>query len=578
MPNALNDTDLEYQTNECIKVYESFLYFVLNYCWIEDKETSQAVPFKLWDSQRGILKDFLSAYRLVILKARQLGLTWLCASYVLWLCITKPLQLVIVISAKEDWAIEFLDRVKFQLNRLPPWMCPKIDKITGQNLSFQHRDDLVSEIKSLATTPEGAQSKTPTLLILDETARNRYIKEIWASSKPGIDAAKGRIILISNSIKDGVGWSWTRDIFTKSMTGVNDFTRIFMPWWDRPGRSREMVFDEDTKEDRPEFILQQLREGMDEEDIIQHYPSTEGEAISAMAGSFFGNTLQPFKGIQGEVGNLLKGKGDKDFAFDIDHKGVLEVWAQPEPYWQDRYSIGSDVSEGLGGTYSVAYVYDRLEQQFVARLRSNRIAADIWADRLMDLGYFYNTGMICPERNGAGITTILRMENVYPNIFYGKKPGKLKGEYILEYGWNQSEEKKQILAGDLKRYYRDVFHLVPCAILIDESSTFIRHENGKIAHEEGKLDDCVIAAGLAVQANFLMSELRDTRPGKRKSSYDRRIDRLEQGDKDSWAEYASHAEQETFKTLYGDQGKGVDPDELGDVESYDDGYLHGGLD
>ena len=357
-----------------------------------------------------------------------------------------------------------------------------------------------------------------------------------------------------------------------------------MPWWDRPGRSREVIFDEDTKKDTPLFIYQQLRQGMDEEDIIQHYPSTEEEAISAMAGSFFGNTLAPYKGIKGEIGTLYKGKEPKEFDFMPERKGILEVWTHPEQYYQDRYAIGSDVSEGLGGTYSVAYVYDRLDQQFVARMRSNRIAADVWADRLMDLGYYYNTAMVCPERNGAGITTILRLEDVYPNLFYGKKPGKLKGEYILEYGWQQSEEKKQILAGDLKRYYREVMSAVPCAVLLDESSTFIRHENGKIAHEEGKFDDCVIAAGLSVQASFLMPALKDTRPGKRKSSYDRRIDRLEQGNRDSWDEYAAYSERETIRALYGEQGE-RDPDEYGDLEAYDDGslhdddgYLNGGLD
>ena len=70
----------QHRVDECIKVYKSFLFFVLNYCWIEDKETSQAIPFALWDSQKSILHAFLTAYRLIILKARQLGLTWLCAA------------------------------------------------------------------------------------------------------------------------------------------------------------------------------------------------------------------------------------------------------------------------------------------------------------------------------------------------------------------------------------------------------------------------------------------------------------------------------------------------------------------
>jgi hypothetical protein len=340
---------IKQQAEECYQVCRSFTYFILNYCWIEDKIESKPIPFDLWPSQRAILADFTEAYRLIILKARQLGLTWMCAAYSLWLCITKPLQLVVVISAKEDWAIEFLDRVKFILDRLPDWMIPPVNKRTGQILEFTHRNNLISQIKSLATTPEGAQSKTPTLMILDETARNRYVREIYNSSKPGLDAGGGRIIVISNSIKTGVGWSWTRDIYQKSMQRINDFRRIFMPWSAHPLR-------------RPNFLEQQQREGMDDEDISEHYPETEAEAVSTRLGSYFGKVLARHDEylMDGAAGTLKKDQF-KDIVFEPADRGELEVWRYPynlvEDWdglmWKRRYCIGSDVSEGIGESYSV---------------------------------------------------------------------------------------------------------------------------------------------------------------------------------------------------------------------------------
>ena len=499
MPNGSIAEDKTHQWQECYRVIESFLYFVLNYCWIENKETSEPIRFTLWDSQRAILDKFLDAYRLVILKARQLGLTWMCAAYSVWLCITKPLQLIVVISAKEDWAIEFLDRCKFILDRLPAWLYPPVGKRTGQILEFNHLDDkghpLISQIKSLATTPEGAQSKTPTLLILDETARNRYIKEIWASSKPGIDAAGGRIILISNSIKDGVGWSWTRDIYTRSMQGVNDFVRIFMPWWDRPGRGQD-------------FLKRQVNEGMDAEDVSQHYPATEEEAISSLLGSYFGKVLtrhtSTMKGIKGR---LIKDRGE--YVFEQESKGVLEIWRFPyflaEGYdnirWKHRYAIGSDVSEGLGQSYSVAYVYDRLTQEIVARLRSNRIDAYTWANMVYQLSQYYENALICAERTGAGQTTIKRLREVRANQYVQLVPDSRGNIVSRKFGWGESQQSKHELCGDLKQWLRSVKGDVYCAVLLDEAATFIRHENGTLGHEEGKLDDCVMAAGCMVQAD-----------------------------------------------------------------------------
>ena len=58
------------------------VYWANNYCVIEDKDSPQVIiPFKGWDAQNAVLRDFEN-YRLnLILKARQMGITWLALYY-----------------------------------------------------------------------------------------------------------------------------------------------------------------------------------------------------------------------------------------------------------------------------------------------------------------------------------------------------------------------------------------------------------------------------------------------------------------------------------------------------------------
>lgn len=478
------------------KAAGDFRYFIERWGWIEDKQTDSAIPFKLWSAQVGILPKFLSSQILIVLKARQLGLTWMTAAYCLWLAVFKPLQLIVVISAKEDWAVEFLDRVKFMKDRLPEWMIPSVDKETGQTLAFMHPNNEVSEIKSLATTMEGAQSKTPNLLVLDETARNRYVKSIYASSKPGIDKAKGRVIIISNSHKDGPGWGWTKGMYLGSMKGWNNLDRIFMPWWDCPERPTN-------------FKELQLRGGMDDDDFSENYPETEQEAVSSALGSFFGKTLLRHNDTMPGVRGRIELNRFNKYEFIKDKNAVIELWRYPyhlvagfdELYYTNRYCIGSDISEGLGQSYSVAYVMDRLTREFVAKISSNRIDATIWAAMLYDLSQYYGNAIICPERTGAGQTTVEQLAKKNANMVLNVIPDKVGSGITKKFGWEETHQNKHTLAGKLKEWFRTMDGIIFDAVLLDEAACFIRMENGVLDHEGGKESDHVIAGGCTIIAD-----------------------------------------------------------------------------
>lgn len=544
--------DYDTLTHIVIRVARSFLFFVYKFCWIENKDMSGErigeTRFKLWPSQRPIPALFLKHRLLAILKARQLGLTWLTAAFCLWRCITKRGFLCVVISAKEEWATEFMDRVRFMYNRLPEYLKPALAKDGSEHMRFVYEWDkdgkkplVFSDIKSLTTTPEGAQSKTPDLLVMDETARNRYAREIFGASKPGIDKAGGQIIVISNSHKRGPGWPWTRAICSAALRGENSFHFLFMPWWDCP----ERLTQEEAKSLslNPEYVpakfkSQQLKDGVDPVDVSENYPDTPQEALSTIHGSYFGETLSrhtphTFTGL---IGTLYRDRKDGELYYEVKEekqlvgKGpfVFELWRYPYfltrewngEYYSSRYAMGSDVSEGQGRSYSVAYVIDRLHDEFVCRIRSNRIDAVDWAKFLWLTSLYYTNftvhsagksftlkkepAMICVEKTGAGLTSVKELEKVSANQFVRTLHGKRGDSTTDDLGWHEDRQAKHILCGDLKQWFRTSRGRVYCSVLLDEAATTIEHENGGIGPEKGELWDTVVGAGCAIQASLQM--------------------------------------------------------------------------
>jgi len=497
---------------------DSFAVFCDSWVWIEDKEHHGAIPLKLWPSQRAIIQQLTDDMLLILLKTRQVGLTWLCAALVLWLAIKNILHLTVIISYGETHAIEFMDRVYFILDRLPPWMIPTMSAHTRQVLEFK-TGNLRSTIKSMPTIEMGAESKTPNLLIIDEAHTIRDVGSIYGASLPGIEQAKGRVVIIANSVRGGSGWGWIRDTYTASRDGKNTFKRIFLPWTAHPGRPTD-------------FRERMIASGMDEIDVAEHYPANEAEALAAASGGYFGDTLARHKDFaDGIRGHLQLVKGSKiEVEFLEDKHGPVRIWRYPyelvdgwdETYWTHKYAIGSDVSEGLGQTFSTGYVIDRTRDEFVAKIKSNRVDAVEWAEQLRLLALYYGdfrdvtqgrlfrverlTSLICVEVTGSGQTTVKELIKKKANQYVRVVPDKVGSGLTKQYGWPESQTAKYEMAGDLKQYFKSTKGTIYDAELIDQASIFIRGENGRLGHEEGvnKFDDDVIGAGLTIQASVYL--------------------------------------------------------------------------
>ena len=99
------------KVNEIIRCGKSPQYFIDNYCRISHPMHG-LIPFKTYDYQKDLLKDF-NDYRFnIILKARQLGISTITAGYVVWLMMFHRDKNVLVMATKFGTASNLVKKVK----------------------------------------------------------------------------------------------------------------------------------------------------------------------------------------------------------------------------------------------------------------------------------------------------------------------------------------------------------------------------------------------------------------------------------------------------------------------------------
>jgi hypothetical protein len=251
-------------------------YFIEHYIYIEEPDNKENILqlFKLWESQKEVLKSITENRLNIILKARQLGVTWLTLAYSLHLLLFNVGYLIIALSKTEEDAKELIRRLSTMLSKLgmfikedtkenENWQGLKY-KTTSLSIEITHKEKS-SVFKAFSSSKSAGRSFTANLLILDEWAFQQFAKEIWLSAYPTINRPTGGKVIGLSTIDRGT-------LFEELYTSDNDFNKIFMPWNADPRRTQEWY--ETTKRDLGDSIMQE-------------YPATVEEALTIPGGSFF---------------------------------------------------------------------------------------------------------------------------------------------------------------------------------------------------------------------------------------------------------------------------------------------------
>ena len=257
------------------------VYWANNYCVIEDKDSPEIIiPFRGWEAQNQALRDFATFRLNLILKARQMGITWIALYFCTHDLIFNIGHTVVALSKTEDDAKELVRRMGVVLDNMPEilkgggltW------KMTATSI-FITDGKLTSTFKAFPASPSAGRSFTGNILLLDEWAFQEAAEEIWTSAYPTINRPTGGKVIGLSTIKKGT-------LFENLWIEENAFHKIFLSVFSDPRRTQEWY--ESTAKDLGVKVKQE-------------YPRTAEEALSNLGGSFFSefdyslHTCDPFK-------------------------------------------------------------------------------------------------------------------------------------------------------------------------------------------------------------------------------------------------------------------------------------------
>lgn len=492
---------------EYLKCWRSVVYFVDNYCYLEDQERG-LIPFRLWRWQAWLLYRWLANKKSMSLKARQIGVTELAAALSWWLIRFHDTKTVLAISKTLDDAQALLGRAKVMASHLPVWLMPSspqranpdlLDacyfvKDNTETLELLHLDargaPLKSAMNSMPASQNAGRSRTAALVILDEWAFMMWAAEIWAAVKATAENG-GRIIGISTA--NGMGnfyyRMWTAATH-EDTAKRNGFFAAFFSWRRHPRRDaawyaqqkaeyeaegHEHLLHQEYPSEPIEAFIQSGRPVFPQELILQHRDRIRAEVASRTV-----EGLEPWRPLDG-----------------------LTVYEPPEA--GRDYVLGADVAFGQEqGDWDDATVTDRQTGREVAALHG-KWSTEEYAARLDELAWRYNKALLAVERQNHGYAVLSNLTQglaherwagerlPYPNLYHYTDELRGGAHEDRRPGWDTNLRTKPLMINVAKRMLRDGSYQPRTLEALDEFLIFAEDEQGRMGAPDGQHDDRVMS-------------------------------------------------------------------------------------
>ncbi len=464
----------------------------LKYVWVEDLEHYGMTKFKPYPASIDLWKTYLQNRFVLVLKPRQIGISWTFASIYCWKMVTKAMSRTLIISKGDDEAKKFLSHVKFIFSNLlngTPWegqppLNWRLDPDSTQTIGIQwdKSKNLCSEVIALPCTGTSGTSYTATDVFCDEWDKWRTTgtdvsiqSQSYSALKPTIDRTGGHLCGCSTSeILEPE--SFFKDLWRKSKIGENPFVPRFYDVTYHPLYSPEW------------FDAIKLEYSGRDYQRRQDYPVSEDEALTPPGEE------RIFPGAD----RLL----DESRNY---------TWTQEKPWvhilypfvsgW--RYVAGADVASGHGQDYSVLTIIGQkgLDSAVCAVIRTKTHTTNEFASEIYNVCERYHFPLLSVERNAMGVSVVDDLVAMkYPRLYFKdenarkqNKPGITTGQSARQRGPSEEGEKwiwklaKDINSGILKT------HFVP---MIEELRDFYWIDN-KAQSRRGMNDDTVMSLAIA---------------------------------------------------------------------------------
>lgn len=542
---------------DAARLSEDPLYLMETCLRLVPKAGRGLVPFVLNKEQLEVLKLIWKLWkegkpvRIIILKARQLGMSTLMEGFIYWLASTHEYVNSLVLGHEmvaSQNILQMAQRFAMFDARHDAGIMPMMSNVTKSELTFDNPDwrnrtaepGLGSRIK-IGTADNRSAGHSSTLQAFHGTEVSRWKRpEILAGVLNALSFEAQTFGCLESTAHGPSGLFY--DIWDAAERGVNEWTPVFLSWKGRPEYRRELPpgyeLELTPKEEQIQrehgLTVEELYwrrlviaspacqgQAMPPEDVFrEQYPLTPEEAFVSSGRMYFdmgavlqlesdSRRIQFLKGTVAIPGGAPRrpARGSPPAPLFTQGHGNVKIWKPPAP--GSDYVIGADISAGIkGGDWSVAYVMNRVTQEYVASYRAI-VDPRTFAEDLMALGWFYNEAFIAPEANNIGLMVARLVAEKYARVCYyrrldvdGDEPDTSKP------GWyTTSANRKQMFAYFRTALLERAVHIWDPEFL-SEARTFVVPEDheGHVNEatpkaERKKHDDCIMAGCITYWVN-----------------------------------------------------------------------------
>ena len=431
---------------------------------VYDATAREWLKFELWAAQKDVLLVLEQRLLTVVLKARQLGLSWLVVGWALWLMLFRPAATILFFSKRDQEAVHLVDfRLQGMFARLPEWLR------VGVVVDNAHEFRLVNGSQALAFPTTGGRSYTATMAVVDEADFAEDLDGLISAVKPTIDAG-GRLILLSTADKSQPESPFKR-IYRAAVAKENGYWPVFLPWAARPDRNEAWY-----AEQRRDVLA---RTGA-LDDLFQEYPATVFEALAP-------RVLDRRFAAEWLAG--VDRSGDAALAVGPAMIG-LRVWRVPQP--GEAFVIGADTAEGNPQSDDSAGSVCDLTGEQVATW-SGRVEPSTFGSQIAAVSEYFNDAAVLVERNNHGHAVLLWLREFSVVRCLLGLDGKV--------GWATTGRSKPLAYDNAADVFRTGGAVVRDAgTLAQLASIQANIGAGDLAAPQGLLDDKATAHVLALAA------------------------------------------------------------------------------
>lgn len=426
---------------------------------------------ELWDHTIEIADAMTVEQKLVIIKARQIGASWVAAAYACWLFRFYPGSLVGMFSKDQPKAIRLMAKVNFIYKNMPKaWQLP-LASDSKLEMELEFEEGVSSLVTAFSANADSGRGDDFSLVIMDEADFHEDLEEAYPTLAGSVGSTGGQMFLIStiNKVK-------AESVFVSSVTGApdNGWTMLFYDWRVRPGRDDAWYEREKNAIPKTSVLTPELF-------MSQEFPGSLEEALEpAGALAFFDlNVLEYMKQHVREP--MIK-------------VGATHYYTRHQV--GHRYACGTDTAHGIGQDYSASYLIDLDAAAVVARVLSNHLDTTVFANDTLKMLEKYDNPLWAIETEGWGIDVVRAAERAGYYNLYGKRRS---ANQRRENGWTPTDMARRTAWFALKDEINSGRFILPDAEGLEQlKQCIVVGDHGRMEARKGANDDVPTAMALAV--------------------------------------------------------------------------------